>query len=326
MRDADWVDRDLWPWTPRFVEAEGGRLHYIDEGPEEKGGAGEQGGREGGRLQGPRSREARDGFEPERPTLLLIHGTPTWSFLYRHLIADLSRDYRVVAFDHLGFGLSDRPRDWGYRPQDHARNVARLTDALALDRVVVMVHDFGGPIGLSWVLDHLERVAGVALFNTWMWSLQGTSAGRMSRLLGGRVGRFLYRRNFSARVLLPMGYADRESLSSRVHRQYLDAFPDADARHAPWVLARELLASADWYERLWSRRRLLSGLPVLLLWGMKDPAFGAAALSRWEEALPSASIHRLEDVGHFVQEEAPAASIEAARTWLAASVEEKLRS
>lgn len=282
-----WVNRELWPWEPRWLEGEAGRLHYIDEGP-------------------------RDG-----PTLLFVHGTPTWSFLWRHLIADLARDHRVVAFDHLGFGLSDRPEDWGYRPEDHARNVGRVVEGLGLEKVTPVLHDFGGPIGLGWALDHVERLSGLVLFNTWSWSLAGTRAANLSRIFGGRLGRFLYRRNFSPRVLVPAAFADKRRLDREAHRHYVQAFPTPAERHAPWVLARELGASGPWYDALWAQRERLARLPLLLCWGMKDPAFGPEALERWREAFPSAAVEEVEEAGHFVQEEAPARAVAAIRRWSA---------
>lgn len=289
------------PWPSRFIDVGPGRVHMLDTG-----------------IPSPPSNasDSGKGEREEAPPLLLLHGTPTWSFLYRHLLAGLADRHRVIAYDHLGFGRSDRPQDWGYRPRDHSRIVARIVDSLELEEVILGVHDFGGPIGLSWALDHVERVRGLVLFNTWMWSLEGTSAARMGRWLSGRIGRSLYRWNFSPRILLPLGFADRKRLSRETHRAYLDAFPDPASRHAPWIFARELAASGPWYQELWERREALSELPALLLWGMRDPAFGPSALARWEEALPGARIERLEDVGHFPQEEAPREVVRALREWL----------
>jgi pimeloyl-ACP methyl ester carboxylesterase len=276
VRASDWVDRNAYPFTSHHLRLPAGRMHYLDEGP-------------------------RDG-----PVLLLVHGTPVWSFVWRHLVRDLAVDHRVIAPDHLGFGLSDRPREWGFTPADHAAALADFVRELGLKEYVPVVHDFGGPIGLSGVLQDPARVRGVVLLNTWMWSLEGTSAARMSRLLSGQLGRFLYRRlNASPRFLIPAAFGDRRKLDRTVHRQYIEAFPTPESRNATWVLARELLASSEWYEELWSRRAALASLPALLLWGMKDPAFGPDALERWRDALPEARCVELEAAGHFVQEEAP---------------------
>lgn len=274
----DWIDASMYPFRPHYFPTPAGRMHYVDEG--------------------------------RGPVVLLVHGTPTWSFLFRDLIRDLSRDHRVLAVDHLGFGLSDKPASAPYEPQDHARRLGALCDALELDDVTLLVHDFGGPIGLAWALDHPERIHAPVLMNTWMWSLEGTSAARVGRLFSGIPGRLLYTRlNFSPRILLPAGFADRSRLTDEVHRHYLAPFPEPGARRAPWVLARALAASSDWYAELWTRRERLEGARTLLLWGMKDRFFGPDVLDRWRDALPDARVHEFPEAGHFVPEEVDGAVI-----------------
>jgi pimeloyl-ACP methyl ester carboxylesterase len=285
MPRRDWVDPALYPFRSHHLDIGAGRLHYVDEG--------------------------------EGPVLVLVHGTPTWSFLYRRLIAGLSREYRVVALDHLGFGLSDKPQDWGYRPEDHARNLAVLIDHLELRDLTLVVHDFGGPIGLAYAIEHPENVRALVLFNTWMWSLRGTSAETVSKLAGGWLGRLLYQRfNFSPRVLVRAAFGDKRKLTREVRRHYVEAFPTPSDRLGPWVLARELAGSSDWYEGLWARRERLAEKPALILWGMKDPAFGADALERWKAGLDNAHVVEFPESGHCVQEEAPAEAEREIRAFL----------
>jgi len=240
------------------------------------------------------------------PPVLFVHGTPTWSYLYRRFIVSLAPSHRVVAPDNLGFGRSAKPPGADYRPAAHARRLGALIDHLGLRDFVLVVHDFGGPIGLSYALDHPDRVRGIVLFNTWMWSLKGSPNARIARALSGRVGRFLYERlNASPRLLLKAGFADKTKLSRETHARYLAPFPSRRERHATWVLARELLDSSDWYAGLWDRRDRIAGLPAMLLWGMRDPVFGPGYLERWRDALPDARVTTFPDAGHFVQEEAP---------------------
>ena len=273
MTDTTWVNRIEYPFRSRFFDTDAGRMHYVDEG------AGDP--------------------------VVLVHGTPTWSFLYRHLIRGLSESQRVVAVDHLGFGLSDKPEGAPYRPEDHARRLAALIEQLGLRNLSLGVHDFGGPIGLAYAIEHPENVRRLVLFNSWMWSLRGDgSTERASRFLGGPIGRFLYKRlNFSPRVLIPALMGNKEKFSKAVHRQYIDVFPRARDRQAPWVFARELIGSSEWYERLWDRRDQIRDKPTLILWGMKDPAFTPAALARWLELFPHAEVVRFSEAGHFVPEE-----------------------
>jgi len=263
-----WVDRREYPFEPRALDVEGGRLSYVDEGA----GA----------------------------PIVMVHGTPTWSFLYRHLIRDLSPRYRCVAPDHLGFGLSDRPPGWSYRPEDQARNLARLIETLGLKDLTLVVHDYGGPIGLAYALDHPENVRRLVLFNTWMWSFAGDrSVEWVAWILGGRLGRYLYERHgFSVRVMLRYAVADRRRYTRAVERQYLAALDG----HATWVYAREILGSSAWYDGLWRRRDRIARTRAILIWGMRDPAF-ARYLPRWREVFEQAEVVQLADCGHAPPEE-----------------------
>jgi len=263
-----WVDRGEYPFEPRSLDADGGRLSYVDEG--------------------------------EGAPIVMVHGTPTWSFLYRHLIKGLATRYRCVAPDHLGFGLSERPAAWSYRPEDQARNLGRLIEALGLKDLTLVVHDFGGPIGLAYAIEHPENVRRLVLFNTWMWSGAGDPhIERFGRLLGGRLGRFLYERlGFWVRVMLRHAIADKRRYTPAVDRHYLRALDG----HATWIYARELLGSSAWYDDLWRRRDRIARIPALLIWGMKDPAFGRY-LPRWRGVFERAEVVELADCGHAPPEE-----------------------
>jgi len=269
------LDRQLYPFAGQEFEVDGARLHYVDEGS-------------------------------GRP-VVFVHGTPTWSFLWRRQLRELASSHRVVAADNLGFGLSAKPAEADYSPAAHARRLGQLIDALELRDVTLVVHDFGGPIGLHYALKEPQNVRSLVLLNTWLWSNEGNrTVQATSRLFGGPLGRFLYlRMNFSARFLLPGAFADRSRLSPEVHAHYLGPFADASQRLAPWVLARELTRSNDWYDGLWSQRELLAGLPTMIVWGLKDRLMPAGHLQRWQEALPQAQVVRLPEVGHFPHEEAP---------------------
>lgn len=284
-----WLDREAYPFASHFVEVDGGAMHYIDEGTGEP--------------------------------ILFVHGTPTWSFLYRHLIKALRADHRCVAPDHIGFGLSDKPAGWGYSFAEHARNLATLIERLDLGPFTLVAHDLGGPIALAYALEHPERVARLALFNTYMWPMEGEFAvPAVGKLFGGALGRLLYlRMNISARSLLPMVYADRAKLTPAIHSQYLGPFPTPADRHGMYAFARQVAAGSPWCAGLWERRGALAGIPAQLIWGMRDITFGPKYLARWREALPQAQVLELPDAGHFVQEEAPAEALAALRRLLAAA-------
>jgi haloalkane dehalogenase len=280
-----WVDRDAYPFRSRWLELPEGKLHYIDEGDE------------------------RDG-DP----ILFVHGTPTWSFEYRHLVRDLGGARRCIAVDHLGFGLSDRPANATYTPEAHARRLRAFVEALGLRRFALVVHDFGGPIALPLALEDPSRVTRLVVLNSWMWSFaDDPEMAKRARLASGALGRFLYRRlNASLRLIAPSAYGDRRKLTKAIHRQYLAPFPDADGRERVlWALARALLGSSAFYEELWQQRRRLAGVPTLIVWGMKDTAFRAHLLARWRRAVPHAEVVEIPDVGHWPHEESPDAVIAA---------------
>ncbi len=269
MRPA-WLDTRAYPFAPRAVEIEGARVHYVDEG--------------------------------RGPTVLMVHGLPTWSFLWRHLIAGLSERYRCVALDLPGFGLSDKPPGDDYRPEDQARRLAAFVDALRLKDFALAVHDFGGPIGLALAIERPDTVRRLVLFNTWMWSLAGDRQyARVDRLFRGALGRMLYERvGFSVNVV--WRHAVREARYTRaVHRQYAAPMRDPAARRASLVYARALLGSSAWYDGLWARRAAIARVPALIVWGTKDPAFGKL-LPRWRTVFERAEIVELPDAGHAPQE------------------------
>lgn len=271
-----WLDRRLFPFTSRWFDSADGRMHYVDEGSGEP--------------------------------VLFVHGTPTWSFLYRHLIRRAAARHRAIAVDHLGFGLSDKPPLAPYAPNDHARRLVALIDALDLRGVTLVVHDFGGPIGLAAALERPDRIARLVLFNTWLWDLGDDRAiARGARIAGSRMGRVLYRRlNFPVGVLMPAAFKNRRALTQEVHRHYAAPLATPDDRNAAWHCARALLGSATWFESLWRSRERLHAKPMLLLWGLGDPAFGPPYLERWRREFASAFTHTFADCGHFVPEEAAA--------------------
>jgi haloalkane dehalogenase len=274
---AVWPDRQTWPWAARWVGLAEGRLHYVREGA------------------GPR--------------VVLVHGTPTWSYEWRHVIRALSATHEVVAMDHLGFGRSDRPAAADYSPEAHARRFAQAMATLApAGSVALVVHDFGGPIALDWALEHAERLLHLVVVNSWMWPLEEEpTMRRTARLAGSGLFRLLYRHaNASLRLVMPSAYGDRSRLTPAIHAQYLHPFGDGDSRERVlFALAKSLAGSSGYYASLWSRRQRLAGVPSSILWGMQDSAFRPALLARWREAAPHAAVRTFEDAGHWPHEEVP---------------------
>jgi haloalkane dehalogenase len=287
MSDTNWVDRRAYPFASHYCRVPGGRLHYVDEGRGE--------------------------------TILFSHGTPTWSFEWRHVISGLAGDARAVAVDHLGFGLSDRPRTEEYTPEAHAERFAAFADALGFEDVTLVVHDFGGPIALPWALSRPDRIRRLVVINSFMWPLTDDPEMRkIANLAGGTSMRLLYKyANASLRLIAPSAYGDRRKLTPAIHSQYLEPFRDRWAReHVLWALARALAGSSDFYRSLFERRHALAGVPSLVIWGMKDSAFKPHMLEKWLEALPHARKIEIDAAGHWPHEEEPAAVLGALRAFM----------
>jgi haloalkane dehalogenase len=278
-----WLDTTAYPFALRRWSCPEGSLAYVDEG--------------------------------SGPPVLFVHGTPSWSFEFRHVISALRGERRCVAIDHLGFGLSDKPVHAAYRPEDHAQRLADLVRALDLRELTLVVHDFGGPIGMPLALEMPERVSRIVVLNSFMWPNGDDPAVRKAdRVIRSFVGRFLYRwLSFSPRVLLPAVMADRKALSPATHAQYLKPFARRQARESLYAMACALSGSDPFYATLWARRGELRARVTDIVWGEKDPAFTERHLARWLEAFPSARLTRVPTAGHFVAEEAPGALIDALR-------------
>lgn len=277
-----WLDERLFPFGGRFVEAGGARVHHVDEG--------------------------------EGPTLLMLHGNPTWSFLYRGVIRRLSDTFRCVAPDLPGFGLSPAPPDWGHTAAEHAGVLEALVETLDLREVVLVAHDWGGPLGLAVAARHPDRYRGLVVINTWAWPVRGPRIRAFSRVVGSPAGRWLVRR-LDLLTVGALWLGARRRLSAAERRHYTAVFADPASRLSTQVLARELLSGRALLEEAARGVETLSDLPALIVWGRRDPAFGTAQRRRWENAFPDHTTVLLEEAGHLVPEDAPGALAGAVRDW-----------
>ena len=285
MSAPRWLDRTEFPFSPRSVDVGDGALSVTDVG--------------------------------QGPAVLFSHGTPTWSLEWRHLVRGLSGQFRCLAPDHLGFGLSPRPAGADYRPEAHARRFRRLVEALGLERYHLVVHDFGGPIALDGALDEPGRLDRLVVFNSFLWPFTDQPrTRRMARLAGGGLFRWLYR-NVNLSFVISRSAWGAGPRPPEVWRQYTQVFPDADSREQVlWALARSLEASTPFFRSLWERRERLADTPVHLVWGLADTAFGPDALARFREAWPRATVAELPRAGHWPHEEEPERCLEEVRGFL----------
>ena len=249
----------------------------------------------------------------------MLHGNPTSARLYRPLIRELVPDYRCIAPDYLGFGRSAAPRDFSYRPPAHATLVESLLRRLDLSGITLVLHDWGGPIGLSYALRHPDTVRRLVLMNTWAWPLTHRPLIQAaSRLLATPPGRIAVERfNAFARIIMPATTGRGTSLQPDWIRAYAAALDTRPRRHVCWAFARALRTEADWLRALWTRRDEVRDRPALLCWGMADPAFGTeACLRRWRGLFSDPDVHRWPDVGHYVPEELGPALVGPVRQFL----------
>lgn len=282
-----WVPDELYPFEDRYLELSGAHVHYVDEG--------------------------------QGPTLLLLHGNPTWSFLYREIIRGLRGRFRCLAVDYPGFGLSTAPPQYGYTPREHAEIIEQLLLELDLREVTMMTQDWGGPIGFAAATRHPDRFAALVIGNTWAWPKTDPGTQLFSRLVGGPIGRRLIRRrNFFVERILPSGVRLAE-LSSAVMGAYRGPFPTAESRMPTYIFPREILRARDFLAEVESGLPRLGELPALLVWPTKDFAFRDPERRRWEAIFPDHRTVLLEGASHYIQEDAPQAIIDAIEEFRPAS-------
>ena len=205
-----WIDRTAYPFAARTFHHPEGRMHYVDEG--------------------------------SGPVILFVHGTPDWSFGFRHVIAAFAPTHRCIVPDHLGFGLSDKPHGANYTVAAHARRLQDLIAHLGLKDITLVVTDFGGGIGLPHALEHPANVKRLVLYNTWMWDLMPDKRfSGPTAIMKSWLGRFLYLRlGFSVNVMMPNGYGDKKKLDKATHAHYRCALPDTASRAATFACVQEI--------------------------------------------------------------------------------------
>lgn len=273
--------RDLYPFESRFFRHHGFRYHYVDEG--------------------------------EGAPVVMVHGNPTWSFYYRDLIKALRPNHRAIALDHLGCGLSDKPtaNQYGFRLRDRIDDLEALLGSLNLGApITLVVHDWGGAIGMGYAARHPERIARLVIMNTAAFGLPPGKrfpwqlALARSPLIGGWMIPGL---NAFARGATVM--ACEKPMDARVKQGYLAPYDSWRSRWATYKFVEDIPLGPDdpSYETL---QEITAGVkhfretPTLVCWGMRDFVFDASFLNQWREELPQAEIHEFEDAGHYVLEDA----------------------
>ena len=269
------------PFAPHYLDEGGFDLHYVDEGA----GA----------------------------PVLMVHGDPSWGYLWRAFIGPLAQSFRVVVPDHMGMGKSGHPAPAApYRLADHVRNLERLVLTLDLRELTLVLHDWGGPIGLGVAVRHPERIARLVLMNTWAQARwPGAPFPRLVELIRSPRGeQFVLERNGYVTVALRGTMSRHERLDQTALDAYLAPYPNPTSRQALLSFSRDIpveerdpsFAELRRTEHALPRFR---DRPVLIVWGMQDPVLPPTVLERWRATYPRADACEIQDASHFLQEDAP---------------------
>ncbi|MGI8791935.1 MAG: haloalkane dehalogenase [Acidimicrobiales bacterium] len=278
--DERFSDLAGWNFEPSYLEWEGLRLHYVDQGP-------------------------TDG-----PVVLLLHGEPTWSYLYRGWFRRLvAAGFRCVAPDFIGFGRSDKVLDesW-YVIERHVESLRHLIITLGLQNISLVCQDWGGPIGLRQAVDMPDRFARLFIMNTWLhhdgfaysdgmrtWHSMSQNPDFARDLPTGRI---------VAGTLARKGH-DIEAVNAAYDAPFPTPESKAGARRFPWCLpfAQPEAGGARWQQLAHDRLLRWDG-PIHLVWGDADPVFTWEWAEAWASRLPGATLDRVAGASHFVQEDA----------------------
>ena len=264
-----------YPFTSQFVALDTGTLHYLNEG--------------------------------EGPTLVFVHGTPSWSFEWRKQIQRLRSQFRCIALDHMGFGLSDRPQSFDYSLESHRKNFEKFIQHLGLKSFVLIIHDIGGPIALPYAIKYPEQISKLIVLNSWFWPFEKVDPTfeKQKKWLKSRFMKWLYLRwNFSPKVMIKMSWGKAAPLSKSLHKLHQKMFPNPLSRVSTWKVVGELVDSARYFKTYEGTfQQSLREIPTLILWGSSDRLIPPVHLGVWREELPQAESIELPLVGHFPQEE-----------------------
>jgi haloalkane dehalogenase len=271
-----------YPFTSHYLDLGGLRYHYLDEGQGE--------------------------------TLLMLHGNPSWSFYYRRLAADLRHDYRVIVPDHIGCGLSDKPADsqYSYRLEQRVDDLDRLMAHLKPQKkITLVVHDWGGMIGMTWALRHPQRIGRLIILNTAAFHLPPEKPLPLALKLcrETQLGAFLVQGcNLFARSAAWVG-CKRKRLSAELRKIYCSPYDNWHNRIATLRFVQDIpLKPEDPGYTLISETAAglsrFSKLPICICWGEQDFVFDDHFLQTWLATYPDAEVHRFADCGHYVLEDA----------------------
>ena len=275
--------RAEYPFDSKYLAMQNDiRMHYVDEGPKQAS---------------------------TQNTILCVHGNPTWSFYYRSIVAKFRDHCRVIAVDHVGCGLSDKPQQYNYCLAQHTANLLQLIESLDLHNMTLVVHDWGGAIGLGAAVACPGRFRNIVILNTAAFPppyIPKRIAACRIPLLGSWMIRY---GNAFARAAIFMAIDRLSRLSKPARDGLLAPYDSPKHRIAIDRFVQDIPLSPNhptWsvLEKLEQNLSSLSSLPIHFIWGMRDWCFRPECMERLQVAFPHATRLELQDVGHYVMEEA----------------------
>ena len=264
-----------YPFEPKRITVAGHAMSYVDEG---------------------------DG-----PPVLMVHGNPTWSFYYRNLIRSLCKSYRPIAPDHLGCGLSDKPQDYAYTLANHIDNLTSFIDQLGLEKISLVMHDWGGAIGMGFAGRYPDRISSLTILNTAAFTSPRIPL-RINLCRVPVLGEFLIRGlNAFSRAALRMAVA--RPLPPEVARGYLAPYDSWANRIAVHRFVKDIplhKGHVSWPVLAAVEKNLgrLQSIPMMIVWGGRDFCFNDHFYAEWGRRFPAARRHYLAGAGHYVLEDA----------------------
>ena len=269
------------PFLPHYLDINRFEMHYVDEGSGEP--------------------------------IVLVHGDPTWGYLWRRFIPALAQGRRCIVPDQMGMGKSGIPQEpYPYRLRHHIANLEVLLLRLDLHDLTLVLHDWGGPVGLGVATRHPKRIKRLILMNT--WGFAPWPGGPFPRLIdiirSDRGEKFVLEKNGYLEPALLGTTHYPEKLTKTVMYAYRAPFPTPASRRAMLCWSRDIpIGETD--PSFLEMKRIEQGLPtfaktpILLAWGMRDPVLSESVLRRWQRVYPHAATREIDDASHFLQEDAP---------------------
>lgn len=260
--------------------------------------------------------------EGEGEIILFSHGTPSSSFQFRKIISALSNSYRCISADLIGMGKSDKPQntECDYSIKAHSKRLASFIDKIQIKPKFVYGHDFGFPIliGALFQNNNLENIKKIFISNTWLWDLRDIPHFKKTGQIPEFLVKFLYlNMNVSPRYLMKTAFFDINKLTQVIHNEYINPFPTKQERTALFEFYKHLLHSGDFYAYLYENRSKIDNIDKVLVWGMNDKLIPAdLMLPKWQSDFSNIKLEKIEQAGHFPDEEQSEKVIEVLRRYM----------